>query len=164
MHVGFDEFVYVTDNDGIHLLDRADLSPRITIPLRGAVSVTQDRLLNIYVAARIDTIINSIDPNITWDLPAVFKIKNMNGAGPIQYVDTLIFPFDDASLSTSAAQNSRLNRNSQFNYEQVNVTGLSVLGDNTYMLQEQDPLNQPHKSVHQITQFLNFKEFGWMVL
>jgi len=139
VHVGFDEFVYVTDDNGIHLLDRADLSPRITIPLRGAVSVTQDRLLNIYVAARIDTIINSIDPNITWDLPAVFKIKNMNGAGPIQFVDTLIFPFDDASLSTSAAQNSRLNRNSQINYEQVKVTGLTVLGDNTLYVTRTGP-------------------------
>ncbi|GAB5410114.1 MAG: hypothetical protein BalsKO_24790 [Balneolaceae bacterium] len=139
VHVGFDEFVYVTDSEGIHILDRADLSPRITIPLRGAVSVTQDRLLNVYVAARIDTVIDSIDPTITWDLPAVFKIKNMNGAGPIQYVDTLIFPFDDASLSTSAAQNSRLNRNSQINYEQVRATGLAVLGDNTLYVTRTGP-------------------------
>lgn len=139
VHVGFDEFVYVTDNEGVHLLDRADLSPRITIPLRGAVSVTQDRLLNIYVAARIDTVIDSIDPSITWDLPAVFKIKNMNGAGSIQFVDTLIFPFEDASLSTSAAQNSRLNRNSQINYEQVEVTGLAVLGDNTLYVTRKGP-------------------------
>lgn len=139
VHVGFDEFVYVTDSEGIHLLDRADLSPRITIPLRGAVSVTQDRLLNVYVAARIDTTIDSIDPSITWDLPAVFKIKNMNGAGPIQFVDTLIFPFDDASLSTSAAQNSRLNRNSNLNYEQVKITGMTILGDNSLYVTRSGP-------------------------
>lgn len=142
VHVGFDEFVYVTDANGIHLLDRADLSPRITIPLRGANAITQDRLLNVYVSARIDTVIESIDPNITWDLPAVFKIKNMNGAGPITFVDTLIFPFDDASLSTSAAQNARLNRSSSFNYERVEITGLTILGDNTLYVTRRGPFEE----------------------
>ncbi|RNC84389.1 MAG: hypothetical protein ED557_05225 [Balneola sp.] len=139
VHVGFDEFVYVTDAVGVHLLDRADLSPRVTIPLRGAVAVTQDRLLNIYVAARIDTVVESIDPGITWDLPAVYKIKNLNGVGPIQYVDTLIFPFDDASLSTTAAQNSRLNRSLSVNYENVEITGISVLGDNSIYVTRRGP-------------------------
>lgn len=142
IHVGFDEFVYVTDNNGIHLLDRADLSPRVSIPLRGAISVTQDRLLNVYVAARIDTVIDDIDPGITWDLPAVFKIKNMNGAGPLTFVDTLIFPFDDASLSTSAAQNARLNRSSQINYESVEVTGLTILADNSLYVTRRGPFKE----------------------
>lgn len=142
IHVGFDEFVYVTDANGVHLLDRADLSPRVTIELEGAEAVTQDRLLNVYVAARIDTVIESIDPTITWNLPAVFKIKNMNGAGPIKFVDTLIFPFDDASLSTSAAQNSRLNRSSGTNYEKVKITGLSILADNTLYVTRTGPFNE----------------------
>ena len=142
VHVGFDEFVYVTDANGVHLLDRADLSPRVTIELEGAEAVTQDRLLNVYVAARIDTIIESIDPTITWNLPAVFKIKNMNGTGPVTFVDTLIFPFDDASLSTSAAQNSRLNRSSGTNYEKVKITGLSILADNTLYVTRTGPFNE----------------------
>jgi len=142
VHIGFDEFVYVTDANGLHLLDRGDLSPRITISLDGANAVTQDRLLNVYVSARIDTIIESIDPTITWNLPAIFKIKNMNGAGPLTYVDTLIFPFDDASLSTSAAQNARLNRNSSINYERVEITGLSILGDNTLYVTRKGPFNE----------------------
>ncbi len=142
VHVGFDGFVYVTDANGVHLLDRADLSPRVTIPLKGAVAVTQDRLLNVYVASRIDTVIQSLNPDITWDLPAVFKIKNMNGVGPIEFVDTLIFPFDDASLSTSAAQNSRLNRASSINYEQVEVTGLAILGDNTLYVTRRGPYEE----------------------
>ncbi len=142
VHIGFDEFVYVTDANGLHLLDRGDLSPRITISLDGATAVTQDRLLNVYVSARIDTIIESIDPTITWNLPAIFKIKNMNGAGPLTYVDTLIFPFDDASLSTSAAQNARLNRNSSINYERVEITGLSILGDNTLYVTRKGPFNE----------------------
>lgn len=142
VHVGFDEFVYVTDANGLHLLDRADLSPRVTIPLRGANAITQDRLLNVYVSARIDTVIESIDPTITWDLPAIFKIKNINGAGPLTYVDTLIFPFDDASLSTSAAQNARLNRNSSINYERVEITGLTILGDNTLYVTRRGPFDE----------------------
>ena len=141
IHVGFDTFVYVTDNEGIHLLDRADLSPRVTIPLNGAVAVTQDRLLNVYVAARIDTVIEAIDPTVTWNLPAVFKIKNMNGAGPLTIVDTLIFPFDDASLSTSAAQNARLNKGSANNYENVQITGLTILADNSLYVTRKGPLN-----------------------
>lgn len=141
IHVGFDTFVYVTDNEGVHLLDRADLSPRVTIPLNGAVAVTQDRLLNVYVAARIDTVIEAIDPTVTWNLPAVFKIKNMNGAGPLTIVDTLIFPFDDASLSTSAAQNARLNKGSANNYENVQITGLTILADNSLYVTRTGPLN-----------------------
>ena len=39
--VGYDELVYVTDAEGLHVLDRA--GRRYTkIPLRGAVSVTKD--------------------------------------------------------------------------------------------------------------------------
>lgn len=142
IHVGFDEFVYVTDKSGVHLLDRADLSPRVSIAFKGAVAVTQDRLLNVYVAARIDTIIADLDPNISWNLPAVFKIKNMNGVGPIEYVDTLIFPFDDASLSTNAAQNARLNKDSQINYEKVEVTGLAVLADNSLYVTRRGPFTE----------------------
>ncbi|MBO6535209.1 MAG: hypothetical protein JJ966_03230 [Balneolaceae bacterium] len=141
VHVGFDEFVYVTDSEGLHILDLADLSPRLTIPLNGANAITQDRLLNVYVSARIDTVIESIDPNVTWNLPAIFKIKNLNGAGPITYVDTLIFPFDDASLSTSAAQNARLNKGSSINYENVEVTGLAILSDNTLYVTRRGPSN-----------------------
>ncbi|MEP1141498.1 MAG: hypothetical protein ABJH44_14870, partial [Balneola sp.] len=145
IHVGFDTFVYVTDNNGVHLLDRADLSPRKSIELQGANAVTQDRLLNIYVSARIDTIIQAIDPNITWNLPAVFKIKNLNGAGDIQFIDTLIFPFDDASLSTSAAQNARLNRSSSNNYENVEVTGITVLADNSIYISRRGPQNSTNQ-------------------
>lgn len=145
VHVGFDTFVYVTDNFGIHLLDRADLSPRRSIELQGANAVSQDRLLNVYVSARIDTVIQTIDPNTTWNLPAIFKIKNLNGAGDLQIVDTLIFPFDDASLSTSAAQNARLNKTSNNNYEKVEITGLSILADNSLYVTRRGPQNSTNQ-------------------
>ena len=145
VHVGFDTFVYVTDNEGVHLLDRADLSPRRTIPLQGATAVSQDRLLNIYVSARIDTTIDKNGVPTTFNLPAVFKIKNLNGAGDVEFVDTLIFPFDDASLSTSAAQNARLNKSSSNNYENVEITGITILADNSIYLSRRGPLNSTNQ-------------------
>lgn len=145
VHIGFDTFVYVTDNEGVHLLDRADLSPRRTIQLQGANAVTQDRLLNIYVSARIDTTIDKNGTPTTFNLPAVFKIKNMNGAGDIQFVDTLIFPFDDASLSTSAAQNARLNKGSSNNYENVEITGVTILADNSVYISRRGPQNNTNQ-------------------
>ena len=145
IHVGFDTFVYVTDNDGVHLLDRADLSPRRTIQLQGANAVTQDRLLNVYVSARIDTTIDKNGVPTSFNLPAVFKIKNLNGAGDIEFVDTLIFPFDDASLSTSAAQNARLNKSSSNNYENVEITGITILADNSIYLSRRGPLNSTNQ-------------------
>lgn len=141
IHVGFDTFVYVTDAKGVHLLDRADLRPRVTIPLQGAVAVTQDRLLNVYVSARIDTVIKQSGVDVTYNLPAVFKIKNMNGMGNLAFVDTLIFPFDDASLSTSTAQNARLSKSAANNYEKVKITGVSVLADNNIYVSRTGPLN-----------------------
>lgn len=145
IHVGFDTFVYVTDNNGVHLLDRADLSPRRTIQLEGANAVTQDRLLNIYVSARIDTTIIKNGIPVVFNLPAIFKIKNLNGTGDLQFVDTLIFPFDDASLSTSTAQNARLNKSSSNNYENVEITGLSVLADNSLYVTRRGPQNSTNQ-------------------
>lgn len=163
VHIGFDTFVYVTDNEGVHLLDRADLSPRRTIQLQGANAVTQDRLLNIYVSARIDTTIDKNGVPTTFNLPAVFKIKNMNGTGDIQFVDTLIFPFDDASLSTSAAQNARLNKGSSNNYENVEITGLTILADNTVYVSRRGPQNNTNQIAapdNTVLEFARIEENG----
>lgn len=163
VHIGFDTFVYVTDNEGVHLLDRADLSPRRTIQLQGANAVTQDRLLNVYVSARIDTTIDKNGTPTTFNLPAVFKIKNMNGAGDIQFVDTLIFPFDDASLSTSAAQNARLNKGSSNNYENVEITGLTILADNSVYISRRGPQNNTNQIAapdNTVLEFARIEENG----
>lgn len=139
--VGFDGFVYVTDATGIHALDRADIAPRRTIELPGAVSVTQDRLLNLYVAARYDTVITDVDPDIEWNLPAVYKIKNLNGAGEIVFQDTLIHPFFDASRPSSAAQQFRLDRESPINDELVEITSVAALADNSIYISRRGPRN-----------------------
>jgi len=142
--VGFDGFVYVTDADGVHVLDRADLAPRHTIELPGAVGVTQDRLLNVYVTARYDTVVSELPGERgeqTWNLPAVYKIKNLNGAGEITYVDTLIHPFADNSRGTTALEQFRLDRSRPDNDEQVEFTGVGVLRDNNIYISRRGPRN-----------------------
>jgi hypothetical protein len=144
--VGFDELVYVTDSEGVHVLDRAGRRYQ-TIPLRGAVSVVQDRLLNLYVSARYDTVITAVDPGITWDLAAVYKIRNANGAGDLQIVDILVHPFMDASRSTTISQRFRLDRNRADNDELVEVTGVAILANNDIYVSRRGPRNQAGQAV-----------------
>ena len=98
VYVGFDELVYVTDAEGVHVLDRAGRKYD-TFALRGAVSVTQDRLLNLYVAARYDTVITAVDPDIEWDLPAVYKIHGLNQGNP-EVIDVLLDNGADGTLES----------------------------------------------------------------
>ncbi|MEX0844234.1 MAG: hypothetical protein WD022_03090 [Balneolaceae bacterium] len=146
VYVGFDELVYVTDATGLHVLDQAGRHYD-TIEIKGgATSVTQDRLLNIYVTARYDTVITSdpnVDSSITWNLPAIYKIKNANGAGPVQYVDTLIQPFMDNSRNVSpATRHFRLNRSRTDNEELVDITGIGVLANNDIYVSRKGPRNR----------------------
>ena len=146
--VGFDGFVYVTDAVGLHVLDRADLAPRRTFELPGAVSVTQDRLLNVYVAARIDTLIQeppNDQPPTVFNLPAVYKIKNLNGAGPITVLDTIVHPFDDASRGTAASRLFRLDRNRPDNDELVQFTGVAIMDDNAIYVSRTGPRNRTNE-------------------
>jgi len=140
--VGYDELVYVTDAEGVHVLDRAGRKYD-TIPLRGAVSVTQDRLLNVYVAARYDTVITAVDPDITWDLPAVYKFKNLNTSSPVETVDVLKHPFRrfDSSRSNTTLERFRLNRNSSNNDELVEITSVAVLNNNDIYITRRGPAN-----------------------
>lgn len=142
VYVGYDELVYVTDADGVHVLDRAGRRYD-TLPLRGAVSVTQDRLLNVYVAARYDTVITAIDPDITWDLPAVYKFRNLNTEEAVETVDILKHPFRrfDSSRSNTTLERFRLDRNSSSNDELVEITGIAVLSNNDIYVTRRGPSN-----------------------
>lgn len=160
--VGYDELVYVTDADGLHVLDRAgrryltlsdasdfDISGSQRASLRNAVAVTQDRLLNVYVAARYDTVITAVSPDITWNLPAVYKIRNANGAGPIELVQVMVHPFMDASRATTASQRNRLNRNIPDSDELVEITGLSTLANNELYVTRRGPRNRTGEAITQ---------------
>lgn len=140
--VGYDQMVYVTDAQGLHVLDRAGRRSGTVIELRGAVSVTQDRLLNVYVAARSDTVITAISPTVTWDLATVYKIRNANGAGPIQIVQKMMHPFLDASRAVSTTNlRFRLDRSRPDNDELVEITGISVLANNDILISRRGPRN-----------------------
>ena len=142
VYVGYDELVYVTDAEGLHVLDRAGRKYDM-IPLDGAVSVTQDRLLNVYVAARYDTVITAVDPDKVWNLAAVYKIKNANGAGEVQIIDTLIHPFMDNSRNINpTTRHFRLNRNRTDHDEMVEITGISVLANNDIYISRRGPRNR----------------------
>lgn len=142
VYVGYDELVYVTDAEGVHVLDRAGRKYD-TYPLRGAISVTQDRLLNVYVAARYDTVITAVDPDITWDLPAVYKLKNLNTNDPVIEVDVLKHPFRrfDSSRSNTTLERFRLNRNSLNNDELVEITSIAVMSNNDLYITRRGPSN-----------------------
>lgn len=137
--IGFDELVYVTDAEGLHILDRAGRHFR-SIALSGAVSVVQDRMLDVYVSARIDTIANPDHPDISWNLPAIFKFQNP-GSGNTTILDTLIMPFADASRPTTLTQRRRLNPARNDNADKIEINGLAILHDNTLYAARSGPLN-----------------------
>ena len=139
--IGFDTFVYVTDARGLHLLDRADLGARQTLPMRGAEAVAQDRELRLFVAARDSVLIPERD-NTYWDLPVVYVIEGFHLGSPV-FVDTLTFPFDDFTLSTRASQLARLNRGRESNYENVRITSVATLADNALYVGRTGPVNTP---------------------
>lgn len=185
--VGFDELVYVTDEVGLHVLDRAGRVSN-TIEFNGAVAVTQDRLLNVYVSARIDTLFSAVDnlpecealieeledqldpeedikdflpDECFWNLPAVYKIRNANGAGPLEFVQTLVHPFMDASRATDAARRFRLNRSDGIrsdNEELVEITGLATLADNQLYVTRRGPRNQENQAIATDNTVLVFTE------
>ena len=138
--IGYDELVYVTDRSGLHLLDRAGRVYYETIELDGAVSVTQDRDLNVYVAARYDTTIIAVSDTLVWNLPAVYKFRDINKGSPVR-VDTIIHPFDDSSRPTASAQRGRLIKDSPNNHELVEFTDVTTLHDNTLYITRRGPQN-----------------------
>lgn len=138
--VGFDELVYVTDAVGLHVLDRAGRRYQ-TIPLDQAANVVQDRRFNIYVTARRDTVLEELDPNLTWNLPVVYKIQNANGSGDIRIADIIWHPFDDGTRVSATAQRSRLRKDSPFNDELVSFTGVTILSDHSIYVGRTGPRN-----------------------
>lgn len=140
--VGYDQIVYVTDKSGLHVLDQAGRS-YLVLPFRGANAVTMDRNLNLYVSARdsISSRNNSSTTIVKYDLPVIYKLRNANGAGAVQFVDTLQFPFDDATMNTFSLQVQRLDRTRPDNYEQVQITGLATLADNSLYVTRTGPSN-----------------------
>ncbi|GIV60456.1 MAG: hypothetical protein KatS3mg043_1545 [Rhodothermaceae bacterium] len=141
VYVGYDEFIYVTDARGLHVLDRAG-RPAVFVPIAGgATSVTQDRRLHVYVTARRDTTVNGR----TWNLPVVLHYDGLSTGTPA-LVDLIWHPFDDDSR--------RFNRPDPLDTdEQVAFTGVAVLPNNNIYVARRGPVNDrtsvilPHNTV-----------------
>lgn len=144
--VGFDEMIYVTDAHGVHVLDRAGRRFK-TYALRGATAVTQDRNLNLFVAARVDVRIDTLlkNPQVTdttvWDLACVYVLHDLNRDTTTSVLDLLIHPFMDASRVNTSSRIARLQKGSQVSDELVQLTGIGVLADNTVYITRRGPVN-----------------------
>ncbi|MEY2830449.1 MAG: hypothetical protein RIQ33_2307, partial [Bacteroidota bacterium] len=128
--VGFDEMVYVIDDNGVHILDlKGQEHAKISIP--GATDIIQDRRQHTYVSGRI---LKDIDNNGTLEnLPAVYHFYNASSAsGPI-FVDTLIHPYCDATRNTEGFRG--------IGDEQIEFTGLAALSDNRIYVSRKGPKN-----------------------
>ncbi|MEM1043888.1 MAG: hypothetical protein AAGI91_14835 [Bacteroidota bacterium] len=116
VYVGYDELIYVADQQGLHILDLAgrpqsfigeitgvfnnngtpdDPSDDVEVPaqpLRDITAVIQDRSLDILIAARRDTAL----AGVTWDLPVVYRLSGATTGIPT-VEDIVWHPFDDRS-------------------------------------------------------------------
>ena len=149
--IGFDELVYITDSDGLHLYDRAGRAYEF-IELNGARAVIQDRDLNVYVSAKKDTfLVEEVEEEnndngetrmdtIEIQLPAVYRYRNINQENPTLEQE-IIFPFADDSR-TDAINRARLDTSSAINYEDVEITDLAAFSDNTIFMTRRGPDNR----------------------
>ncbi|MEM9663801.1 MAG: hypothetical protein AAF970_02640 [Bacteroidota bacterium] len=147
VYVGYDEFIYVTDDAGLHVLDLAG-RPQTLIPLDEAVAVIQDRRLQVYVAARRDTVVN----NQTWNLPVIYRYSNVSTGQPT--LENIIWhPFDDDSR--------KLNRPDPVaTDEEVAFTGVAVLGDNRIRVSRRGPVNIQNSAILQHNAIMEFSPEG----
>jgi DNA-binding beta-propeller fold protein YncE len=130
VYIGFDEFIYVVDANGLHVLDLAG-RPQKFIALDRATSVIQDRRLHVYVTARRDTVI----ANERWNLPVIYRFDRLTtGQGSVAKI--IWHPFDDDSR--------KFNRPNPIATDSlVQFTGVAVLHDNRVYVSRRGPVNDP---------------------
>lgn len=141
VYVGYDEFIYIVDARGLHVLDLAGRGVNFVPIEGGGTSVVQDRRMHVYVTARQDTTLNGR----TWNLPVVLHYSGITTGTP-ELVDTIWHPFDEDSR--------RFNRPDPIDSdEEVAFTGVAVLPDNSIYVARRGPVNQlasvirPHNTV-----------------
>ncbi|NNE34743.1 MAG: hypothetical protein HKN13_05885 [Rhodothermales bacterium] len=139
VYVGFDEFIYVTDQDGLHVLEESGRTATFFPIPGGATSVIQDRLLNVFVTARRDTLVGGR----TWSLPVVLKYTGI-ARGERTLSNIIWHPFDD---------DTRSRRDPEDADELVEFTGVAVMASNSIYVSRRGPNNNaasvlsPHNSI-----------------
>lgn len=147
VYVGYDEFIYVADARGLHVLDLAGrpqflLSEVAGQPLRDITAVTQDRRLDVYVAARRDTTVAGADcpssGGTQCDLAVVYRIRGLTTGAPV-VADILWHPFDDGSRRFTRFELP--DTYGAFSDEDVEFTGVAPLADNRVYITRRGPVN-----------------------
>lgn len=146
IYVGFDEFIYVVDERGLHVLDLAGRPANFISIEGGGTSVVQDRTFDIYVTGQRDTLI----AGRTWTLPVVLHFADVTTGNP--HVEDIIWhPFDDDSR--------RFNRPDPIETdEEVEFTGVAVLPNNNILVSRTGPVNDlasvilPHNAILEFSQ------------
>jgi len=131
IYVGYDNMIYVCDDNGLHILDLTGKEHR-RIPIIGATDVVQDRKMQTYVIGRAEV----VRSGQTYNLTAVFKIINAATASGYIIVDTLLHP--DCDMSRSGFRGAL--------DEQVSFTGLATTADNSLYVSRTGPLNELDKA------------------
>ncbi|MFI5172740.1 MAG: hypothetical protein ACHQFW_10135 [Chitinophagales bacterium] len=145
---GYDELIYVIDNNGLNILDQTgQIFNTFYIP--GATDITQDRRLHTYVAGRVE--IDVDDDGILEDLAAIYHLTGTS-TGNIQIIDTLIQPFCDASRNITAFRGEE--------DEAVEFTGLATTADNTLYVTRKGPANDLAGIARPDNSILFFDETG----
>jgi hypothetical protein len=130
--VGFDGFLYVVDERGLHVLDRAGRPQASMMDFRGqglieATSVLQDRRFRVHVTALRDTTVEGQ----SYRLPVIYQIDGLTTGAP-QIVQTLWHPFDDRSRAL-------ILRNPVAADLQTRFTGLALRTDNSLLVTRAGP-------------------------
>jgi hypothetical protein len=144
-YVGYDEFIYVVDARGLHVLDLSG-RPALFVPIpRGGTSVVQDRKLDVYVTAKRDTTLNGRD----WVLPVVLHYSGLTTGAPA--LSNIIWhPFDDDSRKFNRPDPIETD-------EQVDFTGVGVINNNRIYVARRGPINDrtsvilPHNAILEFT-------------
>ncbi len=129
IYCGYDEMIYVIDDNGLNVLDQAGNLHDI-IYIQGASDVCQDRRLHTYVTGRVDVDVD--DDGTPENLAAVYHLTG-TATGNVQFIDTLIHPFCDESRNITSFRGT--------DDIAVEFTGVTTLADNTLHVSRTGPRN-----------------------
>jgi len=128
VYIGFDNMLYVCDENGVHISDIAGREYRL-IAIPGAMKVIQDRRLFTYVCGRT----NVSRGGQSFNLPAVYKIMNAATTSPYTIIDTFIQPDCDVTRNNFRGADD----------EKVKFTGIATTADNSLYIARTGPRNDP---------------------
>ncbi|MEM0961258.1 MAG: hypothetical protein AAGK21_01800 [Bacteroidota bacterium] len=173
VYIGYDEFIYVADDRGLHVLDLAG-RPQFLLdqvegqPLRDITAIVQDRRLDVYIAARRDTTVAGADcpspggPE-QCDLAVVYRVRGLTSGVP-RVEDILWHPFDDGSRRFTRFELPDTYASGASD-EDVEFTGVATLANNRLYVTRRGPVNndatgRPSQSFSPFNAFIQYTADG----